>query len=210
MWNQSVFSWCISYCEMQVYFPVKTGGFRGGRGGHSPISFSDQNIKKTHKLVVYYSKSVFVAIHPSYNKSRIARLIALKSYFLKTQNLEVSSGFAPWVPIRIFALDPLGAWRWPNISSVLGPLSTNSGSATVKTSLTYSQLVTAAVAYNSTHSKQCYIYTRFSLYRALYHLKCYIYKISSLYRALYHLKHCYIYNISSLYRALYHLKQCYM
>lgn len=176
MWNQRVSSWCISYCEMQVYFPVKTGGFRGGRGRHSPISFSDQNVKKknNHKLVVYYSKSVFVAIHPSYNKSRIARLIALKSYFLKTQNLEVSSGFAPWAPIRVFALDPLGAWRWPNISSVLGPLSINSGSATVKTSLTYSQLFTA-VAYNSTHSKQCYIYTRFSLYRALYHLKqCYM------------------------------------
>lgn len=68
---------------MQVYFPVKSGGFRGGRGRHSPISFSDQNVKKkkNHKLVVYYSKSVFVAIHPSYNKSRIARLIALKSYF---------------------------------------------------------------------------------------------------------------------------------
>lgn len=84
---------------MQVYFPVKTGGFRGGRGRHSPISFSDQNVKKkTHKLVVYYSKSVFVTIHPSYNKSRIARLIALKRYFLKTQNLEVSSGFAPGPP----------------------------------------------------------------------------------------------------------------
>lgn len=207
MWNQNVFSWCISYCEMQVYFPVKTGGFRGGRGRHSPISFSDQNVKKkTHKLVVYYSKSVFVTIHPSYNKSRITTLIALKSYFLKTQNLEVSSGFAPWAPIRVFCPGPTGGIRVAQYLQRFGP---PFNKFWIRHCKDFTYLITVSYCCCLPLNSVLHIHTFLSLpspvsFKALLRIQNFLSLPSPV------LKHCYIYKISSLYRALYHLQQCYM
>lgn len=135
---------------------------------------------------------MFVAIHPSYNKSRIVRLIALKSYFFKNPKPGSFLGLCPLGPHQGFCPGPTGGMKVAQYLQRFGPPFNKFWICHCKDFTYLFTVIYCCCLQLNSFEAVLHIHTFLSLPSPVSFKHCYIYKISSLYRALYHLKQCYM------------------